>query len=168
MPLVKFSNKMKKKLARNMRQRGMKLREIAARLGMSRQWAGVICEDVIRGSFERKCTELVPQKRKPHLKCLRLKDLNKLGLEINDFHQIGVNRAKAKARKTFRQLILNPTISNDELRVLIETHQSIQAIKFMPRKLDMEDLITLLEVQKGFKSTEDIDFGLNDFTQNPI
>ena len=94
------------------------------------------------------------------------------GVSQKDIEAMGLSSTKAVVKKRFRQLMFgihpdkhparnwilingNPTDIHD----LIRRYRRIQALRYMP--MTTENCDRVLVVQKGFKTTRHVDYGLN-------
>lgn len=85
-----------------------------------------------------------------------------VGIKPSDFVVMGIAKTKTKARRNFREKVVRLSReggSEEDMRVLIVAHQKVQGMRHPP--LTFDNAIVVLEIQKGYKSTEDRDFGLN-------
>lgn len=85
-----------------------------------------------------------------------------LGIRPKDFEAIGITRVKALARRNFRKqaLELSKTPKKTaKMRALIRAHQRIQKIQHPP--INIYNAPEILKIHKGYRSTLDIDYGLN-------
>lgn len=144
----------RRQLARSMRSEGMTLRAIGKKLGMSNVWVSYAWHEFSIPS------ELILVKKRRRINYASNRILCNLGIEKEDFHRLGVTRAKTKAKRNFRKKVLELGLEQgDKMRILIDAYRIIQRIKYPPFTPDNCD--ALLRVMGGFMTTREVDYGLN-------
>lgn len=114
------------------------------------------------GGLEPEWVAVVVRGRKFRRSYLPYHAMRSVGIKLEDFVNMGLAKTKTKAKRNFRERIIQLSRkagNEDNIRILIEAHQRVQRIKHPP--LTIDNMIAVLGIQKGYKSIQDTDFGLN-------
>ena len=98
------------------------------------------------------------------------------GIKPREIRSLGLRKIKSRAKHTYRKLMfeMHPDSKGRRwiylyskgrvpwnLEKVRKAHQKIQNLRYLPIGKEDADYGAILTLEKGFKSTADVDFGLN-------